>query len=398
MRVSVPSSRGVLALVLVAFVLRACAAVTVQAVSLAGGGDGFVFKDERNYDRVAWEQAQAWQGRGPAPSSEGFLNAFSYTQAAVYVAVGHHPLAMKLLNCLCGALTAGLVWLMARRLFGHRAAVIAGVAAALFPSPFLWSLTGLKDPMVVFAIAMHLWLLTEFLAMGRWHLIPPLLASFALVGASRNAILPLLAVLVSGAVVVQTRTRMRQKWPLAAILIFSCAALLVVSGGARWLGVGAEQLNERRCRNASTAESGYVTGAERNADGTLTCPEVNVVAWLPRGVIYALAAPFPWTADRAIERATIPDMLAWYGASLFAAMAVARHWRRWREYVHLVGYVGGIVLLLAVTHGNAGTLFRHRSMIIPVVLVFSGEGAVWMWSRWHLCLAGRGGTPSPESQ
>jgi hypothetical protein len=66
-----------------------------------------------------------------------------------------------------------------------------------------------------------------------------------------------------------------------------------------------------------------------------------------------------------------------------AVGAIARHWRNWQQYIHLLGYIGGILLLIAIGQGNEGTLVRHRGMLIPFVLVFSGAGAAWLWSRWR---------------
>jgi hypothetical protein len=49
----------------------------------------------------------------------------------------------------------------------------------------------------------------------------------------------------------------------------------------------------------------------------------------------------------------------------------------------LIAYIGGLLLLLAATQGNLGTLVRHRSMVIPFVLIFSGAGAARLWHRWR---------------
>jgi hypothetical protein len=110
----------------------------------------------------------------------------------------------------------------------------------------------------------------------------------------------------------------------------------------------------------------------------------ELVAWLPIGLWHVLAAPFPWAAESITERATIPEMFAWYAALALAAIAIVLHWRRWRDYAHLLGYIGAIAIVLALTQGNLGTLIRHRAMLIPVVLVFSGTGAAWLWTNWHL--------------
>lgn len=403
----------VVVLVLVAFVTRAVAAIALDRWLIARGGDGFIWPDDRGYDKLAWLQAQYWHGigSGVAPSEQYWLNTYTLTEAALYYVIGHHPLAMKLLNCLFGALTAGLVFLIARRLFGERAGVFAGVAAAFFPSTFLWSLTNLKETMFLCAAALLLWLLTLLITTGRWVLIVPVLAAFAWVGGLRFHIQAMLGVLVPATVLLQNRQQQPHRGAQAVVLATGCAMLLVFSSGSQFFGVGTEYLNQRRYCAAVGAESAYIPTDQETAaeecwatdaqpaaqpaaqpvlDPTAQPDSLSLVArsardlvaWLPMGSIYALAAPFPWMAERTVDRATIPEMVAWYGAVVLGLIGLARHWRGWREYAHLLGYIGAILLMLALTTGNLGTLVRHRGMIIPFVLIFSGAGAAWLLERW----------------
>jgi hypothetical protein len=393
-----------LVLMLVAFVTRVIAAISLERWLISRGGDGFLGLDDRGYDQIAWQQAQAWLGVGPgvAPGDRYLLNAYTYINAGVYFAVGHHSFAMKLLNCLLGALVAGLVLIIARCLFGHLAGAFAGIAAAFFPSTFLWSLTSLKETMFLFAVALVMWLVTVLLATGSWRLVLPLLTAFALVGSLRSYVQVMLGVLIPGTVILQGAARLPRKWPLAAILAAGCVVLLWFSGGLRWLGVGVDQVNVQRECAAYGANSAYAPSSDvpcslgMSAAGEGVPANVELVdqlsiagsvrdlaAWLPIGLWHVLAAPFPWSASSMAERATIPEMLAWYAALVLAVVAVAHHWRQWRDYAHLLGLIGGILLVLALTQGNLGTLVRHRGMVIPFVLIFSGAGAAWLWPRWR---------------
>jgi 4-amino-4-deoxy-L-arabinose transferase-like glycosyltransferase len=53
-----------------------------------------------------------------------------------YTLLGHHPFAVRLLQVPFGAITIGLTWLLARRLFGVRVAVVAAFVVALYPLAF----------------------------------------------------------------------------------------------------------------------------------------------------------------------------------------------------------------------------------------------------------------------
>jgi 4-amino-4-deoxy-L-arabinose transferase-like glycosyltransferase len=53
-----------------------------------------------------------------------------------YAIFGHHPFVVRLLQVPLGALTIGLSWVLARRLFGTRVAVAAAFVVALYPLAF----------------------------------------------------------------------------------------------------------------------------------------------------------------------------------------------------------------------------------------------------------------------
>ncbi len=61
-----------------------------------------------------------------------------------YWVFGHDPLAVRLLQVPVGAVTIGLSWLLARRLFGVRVAAVAGFVVALYP--LAWQYDGLLYP------------------------------------------------------------------------------------------------------------------------------------------------------------------------------------------------------------------------------------------------------------
>lgn len=58
-----------------------------------------------------------------------------------YALLGHHPLAVRLAQIPLGAVTIGLSWLLARRLFGSRVAAVAAFVVALYP--LAWQYEGL---------------------------------------------------------------------------------------------------------------------------------------------------------------------------------------------------------------------------------------------------------------
>lgn len=110
----------------------------------------------------------------------------------------------------------------------------------------------------------------------------------------------------------------------------------------------------------------------------------RTIAHLPLGTVYALFAPFPWDARRVIDVLTIPDMLGWYAMLLLAVQSVWHRRSQWRVFVPMGLYVAGIIGVFAIAEGNTGTLFRHRAMVLPLVVVLASpalagvaDSSVW---------------------
>jgi 4-amino-4-deoxy-L-arabinose transferase-like glycosyltransferase len=61
-----------------------------------------------------------------------------------YALIGHHPLAVRLIQVPVGALTIPLTWVLARRLFGPRVALPAALIVAVYP--LAWQFEGLLYP------------------------------------------------------------------------------------------------------------------------------------------------------------------------------------------------------------------------------------------------------------
>ena len=93
--------------------------------------------DEVEYDMYAWNVAQGRGYRGPSPDVEDVDHITAYRApgpslyyAAIYRAVGHRYPAAHVCNALLGALTVLLVFGIARRCFGTKAAWTAAAANA----------------------------------------------------------------------------------------------------------------------------------------------------------------------------------------------------------------------------------------------------------------------------
>jgi len=82
--------------------------------------------------------------------------------AVVYKLTGGALMAAKVLNAVFGALTALVTYLLARRLFGERAGIIAGFMVALLPSHVLFTAVTLSEAFFTFLFVLLAYLLVRW--------------------------------------------------------------------------------------------------------------------------------------------------------------------------------------------------------------------------------------------
>lgn len=147
----------------------------------------------------------------------------------------------------------------------------------------------------------------------------------------------------------------------AGVVFVRPGDIVVVGGTSRSPAPSATPLVLARGGSVELAES-------REGD---TAVARRTLRYLPRGITYALLAPFPWALERRLDALTVPDMVLWYLIAACAAATLVR-WRSSFAYAAPVGlFIAGILLVLALAEGNVGTLYRHRSMVIPATAMLA---------------------------
>ncbi len=346
---------------------------------------------------------------------------YAYSVALVYLIAPRKPSSVFALQILLGALTAAGVCVLAGLLAGRRAALAAGLLAALY-GPFLFyeSLL-LRDTLLVslttaFLISMEaarrqsshrLWVLTGVLA-GAVYLTKPNIAAF----------LPLLAAwMILGAGILH---RWRMVGALAAGFLLSLSPAVarnVAVGAPPWKtttrgaiefingnnpyhpGIGwfdgddervaayaRETLHRTRARLLPTVAA--VVGTWRGRIGGLVALQIKKLGYL--------LAPFemPNNASYSYFRLNSPvlrlGLPTFYVISPLAALGLLLTARDWRRLLpHYLFLLAGVALTVAFY-----VIARFRIPLLPLLLVFAGAGAAGVVEtiarrRW-LPLAGSG--------
>lgn len=114
----------------------------------------------------------------------------------------------------------------------------------------------------------------------------------------------------------------------------------------------------------------------RSRDAQVDLVVLRTMEHAPRGLAYSLFAPFPWQIQRAADLAVLPEMLFWYVALAAAGGTLIRERRRWRALFVMSAFAIGLLMLLSLAEGNVGSLYRHRAMTQPWILLLASPRLV----------------------
>jgi hypothetical protein len=426
-----PERKYLLTLFFVAFAVRLVAAVVWhpylvtetrdKAGNISGRWVGFFFEDDRAYHKVAYSLVEYWTGKegGVEKSEEYLLRFYTYIVAWLYMYVRwitpgdifdlSKPeagaivvMAPKLMNCFVGGIAVAPFYALGRELGGERAGRLVALAGALWPSLILWSVLNLKDIMVVALITTIMFFAIRFARRPGLIALVALLAAFAAMENLRLYVFYAFGWLVPISFFLINRAPWKRRlvtgiglW--AAILI----VMLSMNQGTQWLGLRyltdkrLEALDSSRAFGAGTAESGIeLSGRISRFEGGWAVQMRNIPIVLP----YVLWAPFPWAGVRLRDLAVLPETLVWYAMQGLTVLTLLVYGRsRWRDFFLPVVYAGGLILVFSVIEGNIGTIYRHRSMLLPSAFPLAAIGALWVWSWWQRRTAQPGTVPASST-
>jgi hypothetical protein len=395
-------------LFLLAYGLRMAIALPTHYVAKLGNGNGALFRDDYTNDLVG-----EWLGRIARGDAIAIFAGHQYLLSTIYTYIlmglysvfGYHPLLPKLLNIGLAALCAVLVFEITDRAFDRRAAILAGLGAALLPSLIVWSTATIKETLVLFVALAAMWLVQFLSTAPRFH--PRVADALVTLAALLLLLLDLrspMTLIVLGllAVIVIARSRVRLRgWQFtlaaAAVVGLIIGSLVVVRlrTSDRPLAATfddvAVQIRHRRAQEAAGANSQVRPELDVVSDSGTELPDAEFASdrapfSFTADVIdplgYALLAPAPWQASGLLELAASAEMPVWYIlliASFFAWRAVAPRQRLFVVLLALYGVANW--LILAAVEGNLGNLLRHRLMLDPPLLILGAAGLCWWWTR-----------------
>lgn len=320
-------------------------------------------------------------------------SSYLFILALVQALVGNAPYGAHVLNITLFATSVIALFRVVRPVFGSIVAM-SGLAVLLYlPTLFLWSSSALKEPVYIFVAVAEL-ICVLYVARGKrwWHralaAVAVVATALALESVRKGGALVALAGAMTALAVSFALTR--PKVLVTGVIGVPLVAALVLSTPAvqRRLLYQVRQAAVYHAGHLQTAGYSYQILDPRYYENRIllvrTLPPKAAAEFMVRSIVSYVTEPLPWKGDSTFLRMYVPEQMAWWvmvGLLPFGVIAGLR--RDTVLTMALVSHGAMIAIVVALTSGNAGTLVRHRGLVLPYVVWLSALGAVAI-ARWMI--------------
>jgi len=319
-------------------------------------------EEARNYLNVVTLNSPASHGQG-----------WIFFNILVFHIFGTEPLLPRLWNCVVGAMTPLLGYMLARDFGAARGARWSAILIAFFPSAVLWSSLNLHDVDVYFVILLALLLATRVQESPRWWRVVAVSLTLAAIYLLRLFSDAALLVAIACGVLA---SRLRIPARLARRIVIAIAAIIVGSvivavlfprpGQYLYTRLGLGQIAGIRHSLASGARSAVDT------DPGLQTP-VAALSFLPRGLIDFFLRPFPWEHGSSLSVLTRPETILYYALiPVIAAGIVLTVKKAALRAIPSLVFIAITGLGYSFVLSNLGTIYRERDELLIVMFTFVG--------------------------
>ena len=309
---------------------------------------------------------------------------YVYVLALVHALLGASPYGVHVLNALLYVAGAVALYRLVRPQFGRPASLL-GLGVLLFlPSLFIWSISGLKEPLFFAAMTMGLHAAASVLQGRTWA--RRLFAAVILAGVVslaqtiREGGFVMAAAGIGGGVVVAfllARPRLAVGTALVAVL-----TVPVVLTRPR-----AEDRIVHTVREAAKLHWGHIVTrgyvykllrpefyVDRDASNAMSFHEG--AQYVAGAFISYVMVPAPWQIRSRAMLWFWPEQSLWYALVVIVPIGIVTGLRRSVTVTCLLTMTAlAAVAAVALTSGNIGTLVRHRGLALPYLVWLSSLGA-----------------------
>lgn len=347
----------------------------------------FFAGDTWTYDYFGWGLAQYWarqlQHAHWVISHTSLLgfNGMFYWVAALYTVIGRSQYGATAIQCAITCLIPIIAYKIAYLIYGSvKAARYSALACAFLPSMVIWGCLLMKDPLilllagttVLFTLKMQQGMKLRYVFMA----CVAMLLTFPL----RSYVFYFMLLAVVGSLLMSRigRGTTLGKYLLRLGGIGLIAITLFALGFDQ---IAKQQIDSRLFEQVQRSRQYSAQSAQSGFDSKSDVSNLkNAFAYLPRGIIYLLFAPFPWQAGSPRMMMAVPEMLLWYAFFPYFIIGIIYTVRRhFRKALVVFLFVTQLTCFYAVFLGNIGTAHRQRTQLFIFYAMFTAAG--WVYSR-----------------
>lgn len=302
--------------------------------------------------------------------------AFTYLIGVIYAAFGYNPLAIKLINAAFSILTGILLYFIGREMFCAAIGRWSMAVLVFLPSFVIFSITAMRDTIAIFMITLMVCLMIKF--QESKNKIYPVAAGVLAFATEplRSAIkYPLLA-LIALLMLLNLRFGIIKKF---IITVFACVMIFSFTPAGQVLKnrLDPNVFFSIHLGYINTPGHNYKIFPERCYGGNkfIGLGPLEIAGGVIKGMFHLLFEPLPMRVTGMLSPPAILQTILLCLLIPFIIIGVITGLRyRFHRVIPAVAYLAIFIPLLAVTEGNIGTVFRHRDMLMPFLIVFGIAG------------------------
>ena len=419
-----------------AYVLRLVLAFVFYKADIAAGGMGFFLgMDDSSSGLVSLDIANNWRGAGfflmPGHfnlSSENpvvifFCDRMTYeilTAFILYISK-NSVLSVLFMNCFLGALSTVVLYRISRCFFNEKVSLLSAGFFAVWPSLIFWSVINLREAVVTFLLLVSVLYAVSALRKVIFsrgaiknYLLCLFFTALLYLFLKPIAYLVIFTALIASAAGI-LKNIFRKGKPIFRItfaLVILCTAIttavffydkavkkhvesFVVSeigdlGRVLSNPVGAVEMS-RQARIVYQPGKVQLVEGQTTRGQSVILPGLHITSYkdlltfLPLSLAIGIFYPLPWQANSLMALVAVPEMIAWYVLFPFFLrgifLSLKRSGRDFAAILFMALILFLFFIILPMHDGNAGALFRHRGMIMPLVFIFISSGLLSGWGR-----------------
>jgi hypothetical protein len=332
-------------------------------------------------------------GLGVPISAADFIYALEETGKSHYLFVlaflgamfGEAPYGVHVFNMGLYVTGALLLYRTVRASYGPVPALGGFVVLMFLPTLFIWSISALKEPLYTVLAAVELVCALQIVRATTWRrqvlaVVMVVAIAVALEGLRKGGLL--VAVVGTGAGLLAAAIVARPRWLLATMMLAPLGLVSIVAVPAieeRVLSV---------LRDSAIYHVGHVftPGYSYRTLEAFYYIDPADIRRIPMGMGDALAyafrsaaayvlEPLPWTIESRTALVYLPEHMVWLGLAALTPVGIVMALRRDAVLTCLlVTHAAVLIMMVALTSGNIGTLIRHRGLALPYLVWLSAVG------------------------